>query len=112
MNSEDFDLEYALKAIIALELVLQRRTHKVKYLGQEYLMPGTLGEALKLQKITSQLQSPIFLKQEQGLESFQAIWNTLSEITCNSVLKEIGWYDPKALDWDDYRSNRQPALKN
>ncbi len=112
MNSDDFDLERAMQAIIALEIVLQRRTHKVKYLGQEYLMPGTLGEALKLQKIMVQLQSPMLFKQKQGLELFQAIWNTLSATTCCAVLQEIGWYDPKALEWDDYRSNRQPSLKN
>lgn len=112
MDSEDFNAETALEAVIELERVLQRRTHRVKYLGQEYLAPGTLGEALKLPKITAQLHAPGLVRKEAGLEAFQAVWDTLSEPTRHAVLKEIGWYDPRNLDWDDYRSNRRGLFKN
>lgn len=112
MDSEDFDTETALEAVVALEKVLQRRTHRIKYLGEEYLAPGTLGAALRLPKITAQLQAPGLVRKESGLEAFQAVWDTLSETTRHTVLKEIGWYDPRNLDWDDYRSNRRGLLKN
>ena len=112
MDSEDFDTETALEAVVALEKVLQRRTHRVKYLDQEYLAPGTLGEALRLPKITAQLEAPGLVRKESGLDAFQAIWDTLSKATRHAVLKEIGWYDPKSLDWEDHRSNRRGLYKN
>ncbi len=112
MDSDDFNIERALEAVSALEKVLRRRTHKVQYLGREYLVPGTLGDALRLPEITVQLQSPRTLRRERGLEAFQALWDTLSEPTCHATLKEMDWYDPRNLDWDDQRSNRQPSPKN
>ncbi|MBK8973954.1 MAG: hypothetical protein IPM37_22275 [Hahellaceae bacterium] len=108
MRSEDFDVETALTAAQALTRVLAGRTHKRKVLGQVLTVPGQLGSALKVPTIISQLQSKVSNRRQHGLDSFQQLWDTLSEATRNEVLNLIGWYDPEQLDWDDKRSNRRP----
>lgn len=115
MNNHDntldaeFDEVTALAAALALEAVLQQRVHRRKYLGQIYTVPGKLGEALNLPRITSQLNSKVARRREQGLEAFEELWVTLSRSTREKVLKAIQWYDPKDLNWDDPRSNRRPS---
>ena len=109
METDEFDEETALAAALALQEVLAQRTHRRKYLGQIYLVPGKLGDALKLPAIISRLQSKVVRRRHQGHEDFCLLWATLSVTTRESVLQAIDWYDPKALDWDDKRSNRRPA---
>lgn len=109
MDADDFDEETALAAALALQDVLAQRTHRRKYLGQIYLVPGKLGEALKLPSIIGRLQSKVVRRRHQGQEDFCLLWDTLSVTTREAVLQAIDWYDPKALDWDDKRSNRRPA---
>ena len=109
LDSDQFDEETALAAAQALQQVLARRTHRRKYLGQVYVVPGKLGEALKLPTIVSKLQSKVISRRHAGLEDFQELWETLSVPTREAVLQEIDWYDPKELSWDDKRSNRRPV---
>ncbi|MAR90124.1 MAG: hypothetical protein SV765_04680 [Pseudomonadota bacterium] len=108
----DFDEHSALAAARALQQVLQQRTHRRKFLGQEYIVPGKLGEALNLPQITSRLQSKVAQRRQQGLEAFAELWVTLSERTRSQVLTAINWYDPEDLSWDDKRSNRRPVGVN
>ncbi len=108
MDTADFSIETALEAALALSKVLSARRHRRKVMGQEVLVPGQLGEALHLPRITRRLQSKQQRLREQGLEEFQCLWPTLSDPTRDKVLVSLGWYDPKDLDWDDKRSNRRP----
>lgn len=109
IDSDDFDEESALAAALALHEVLAKRTHRRKYLGQVYVVPGKLGEALKLPAIISRLQSKVIRRRAQGLEDFTLLWETLSVPTREAVQEAINWYDPKSLSWDDKRSNRRPV---
>ena len=105
----EFDEETALAAALALQQVLEQRTHRRKYLGQVYTVPGKLGEALNLPKILSRLGSKVASRRQAGLEEFEELWATLSAATQNKVLEAIDWYDPEQLNWDDKRSNRRPS---
>lgn len=105
----EFDEETALAAALALQDVLQQRTHRRKYLGQMYTVPGKLGEALNLPKILSRLRSKVAIRRQAGLEEFEELWATLSMATQSKVLDAIEWYDPQELKWDDKRSNRRPV---
>lgn len=109
MSNEEFDVVTGLDAAVALHRVLAARTHRRKIMGQDVLVPGQLGEALHLPRIIQRLQGKQARQREQGLEEFQALWPTLSPATRHKVLDNIGWYDPKALDWEDKRSNRRPV---
>src|SRR3990167_2730432 len=109
IDSDEFNEETALAAALALQQVLARRTHRRKYLGQMYTVPGKLGDALKLPGIVAKLQSKVVSRRHKGLADFQFLWDTLSVPTRETVLQEINWYDPKALSWDDVRSNRKPV---
>ena len=108
IDPDEFDEELALAAAVALQDVLERRTHRRKYLGQMYTVPGTLGQALNLPKILSRLNSKVANRRIQGVDEFVELWLTLSEATREKVVEAIEWYDPKDLDWDDKRSNRRP----
>lgn len=109
IDSDDFNEESALAAALALEKVLARRTHRRKYLGQIYTVPGRLGDALKLPGIVSKLQSKVNGRRRKGLDEFRFLWDTLSVPTREAVQQDINWYDPKDLSWDDVRSNRKPV---
>lgn len=108
MEETEFDIETAFSAVTALQQVLARRTHRRKYLGQEVIIPGQLGSALRLPMIAEQLKSKTAPRRERGLEAFQCLWPTLSADTQHQVLNMIGWYEPESLNWDDKRSNRRP----
>ena len=110
MDSEEFNLESARLAADALHDVFAARTHRKKYLGKVIVVPGKLGEAVKLPAITSKLNSRVAKRQELGLEEFKFLWDTLSVVTQQSVLEAIGWYEPTDLEWEDKRSNRKPKL--
>ncbi len=112
MNNDDFDITTALEAADALRIVLERRTHRRKYLGEEIFLPSKLGDAVNLPKITSLLKGRGLNQREKGLNDFQDLWPTLSESTRNTVLEMIGWYRLEDLEWDDIRSNRRPKLKD
>jgi hypothetical protein len=109
-KSEKFDLVSASLAAEVLAKILARRTHVKVVFGEERRVSGTLGFALNLPAIRKRLESRSIKQRERGLDEFKALWDTLSSRTCNSVLKEIGWYDPTKLEWDDQRSNRRPDL--
>lgn len=108
LEPKTFTIETATEAATQLRRVLSARTHRRKVLGQEVLVPGQLGEALHLPRIINRLQSKQQKQRELGLEDFQELWPTLSAGTREKVLDAMGWYDPKALDWEDKRSNRRP----
>lgn len=108
MDTDDFTADTALEAAISLTRVLAARRHRRKVMGQEVLVPGQLGEALHLPKIIRRLQSKQARQRDLGLEDFQSLWPTLSDSTRDKVLRTLGWYDPKDLEWDDKRSNRRP----
>lgn len=110
MDLQAFTAETALEAAEELERVLAARTHRRKVMGQPVLVPGQLGDALQLPRIIRSLRSKQRRLKEQGLEDFQELWPTLSRQTRQKVLDAIGWYDPKALAWDDKRSNRRPLV--
>jgi len=108
VDTIEFDIETAHAAVLALQEVLARRTHRRKYLGQEVLVPGQLGSALRLPSIASQLRGKTAPRRERGLEAFLTLWPTLSPATQEQVLDLIGWYEPDKLSWEDKRSNRKP----
>ena len=112
LKSQEFDTSTALKAALALRKTLAQRTHVKLVRGEERVVAGTLGEAVKLPAIISQLESRSSPKRASGLEDFRTLWETLSPQTCKKVLNAIGWYDPRALDWEDPRSNRRPDLSS
>ncbi|MDX5299552.1 MAG: hypothetical protein LPK85_11460 [Gammaproteobacteria bacterium] len=110
MDSSEFDTATALSAAQALQTVLARRVHRRKVLGQIVTIPGQLGGALRLPQMIGLLQARQAPRRQAGLEAFVMLWDTLSQPTRTAVLRELGWYDPKSLDWDDPRSNRLPTL--
>lgn len=110
LDPDTFTTETAQEAAVELQKVLAARTHRRKVMGQDVLVPGQLGEALHLPRTISRLNSKQQRLREQGLEDFRELWPTLSEFTRRKVLDRLGWYDPKALDWDDKRSNRRPLV--
>lgn len=109
MTDNRFTEEGALSAAQALQHVLARRTHKRKVLGEECIVPGQLGEALGLPAVIHRLQSRSGRVRSDAGERFEAIWASLSESSRKRVRDELGWYDPRDLDWEDPRSNRRPA---
>ena len=109
MDSIEFSVETAIEAAEALQKTLAQRTHRKKVMGQEVIRPGQLGEALRLPAIIAKLRSKQARRREEGLDDFQSLWPTLSPATHEKVLEEMDWYDPRALDWDDKRSNRRPT---
>ena len=111
-NSKVFGLDTARLAAEALEATFARRTHIKVIFGEERRVSGTLGKAVNLPGIRKRLESRVSKQREQGLDEFRALWDTLSNTTCESVLVAIGWYDPDKLDWDDKRSNRRPDISN
>ena len=110
LREPEFDTDSALKAARALEIVLESRTHKKKYLGQIYTLPGQLAKALKLPDIVSKLDSKAATRRQRGLDDFLELWSTLSYMTKSRVLDDIGWYAPEQLDWEDKRSNKMPKI--
>ena len=109
---EEFNEELALDAALVLKNVLEQRQHRKKYLGQVVIVPGKLGEALNLPNIIHCLSSRAVKSRQKGLEQFNELWATLSLKTKEKVLKQIGWYDPSELNWEDKRSNRRPIKHN
>ena len=109
MTDNRFTEESALNAAETLQRVLASRTHKRKVLGEERIVPGQLGEALGLPDIIHRLQSRNGPVRNEAAERFEAIWDTLSERSRKRVREELGWYDPRELDWEDPRSNRLPV---
>ncbi len=101
-----------MQAASALQYILAKRTHRKKVLGQEVIVPGQLGEALRLPLIIKRLQSRQIRQREQGVDDFSALWLTLSVTTQKRVRQVLDWYDPQDLDWDDKRSNRNPLPGN
>ncbi|WP_404368549.1 hypothetical protein [Marinobacter sp.] len=108
MNTDTFDTDTALEAARALDRILASRMHRRKVMGQEVLVPGQLGQALRLPLLLRRLQSRQLRQREKGLEDFNALWETLSGPTRRRVLDALGRYDPQALSWEDKRSNRRP----
>ena len=108
LGNEEFSVETALEAAAALHRVLAARTHRRTVMGQDVFVAGQLGDALHLPQIIRRLQAKQARQRDRGLEDFQELWPTLSPATRAKVLHNIGWYDPKSLDWDDKRSNRRP----
>ena len=109
---DEFDEELAKDAAFVLKDVLEQRQHRKKYLGHIVVVPGKLGDALNLPQIIRHLTSRSAKSRSKGLDQFNELWATLSVATKEKVIREIGWYDPSELDWEDKRSNRRPVNKN
>jgi len=101
----------AIELVDSLKDVLDSRLHKRVYLGEEFLVKGSLSRALKIDSIKRLLNSPSIIRQEKGLEMLSLLWSTLSQATKERTLSRLGWYEPKHLKWDDPRSNRLPFTK-
>ncbi len=110
LNSQEFDIRTAQKAAVALAAILERRTRVKVILGEERVVPGTLGKVIRLPSIIARLESRVSTTRARGLEDFRQLWDTLSVQTTREVLNAIGWYEPHELDWEDPRSNRRPDL--
>ena len=108
VSGNGFNEETALQAAETLAGVLARRTHRRKVMGQEVLVPGQLGEALKLPQLINRLKSRQQRQRDRAVEDFEILWETLSELTRDQVCRHLGWYDPRELSWEDKRSNRRP----
>lgn len=111
VTADRFDEETALVAAEALARVLASRTHRRKVMGQEVVVPGQLGEALRLPQLINRLRSRHQRQREQALEDFSVLWETLSDATREQVFRKLGWYEPRELSWEDKRSNRRPPLE-
>ncbi len=109
-QSQDFTISTAHSAAQELQNVLAARVDVKRVHGQEFVTPGTLGEAVGLPRMIHMLQARSSARRERGLDEFRMLWDTLSQNTCDEVLERVGWYDPRALDWEDPRSNRRPSL--
>ena len=109
VSGDGFNEETALQAAEALTGVLARRTHRRKVMGQEVLVPGQLGDALKLPQLINRLKSRQQRQRDRAVEEFGSLWETLSHATRDQVWRQLGWYDPRELSWEDKRSNRRPA---
>ncbi|MAV26043.1 MAG: hypothetical protein CMQ05_07975 [Gammaproteobacteria bacterium] len=112
IDSDEFDVALALRAADALKVILQNRTRVKVILGEERVVPGTLGEVIRLPTILARLQGRSRVARDAALAEFRTLWSTLSEKTTSEVLLTIGWYDPTELDWEDPRSNRRPDLRS
>ncbi|TVP57729.1 MAG: hypothetical protein EA349_05890 [Halomonadaceae bacterium] len=110
MNPHDFNQDTALQAARVLAAVLSRRQHRKVIMGQTVLVPGQLGEALRLPGIIHALQSRSGTRRNEAVERFTAIWLSLSERSREQVRERLGWYDPRQMEWDDPRSNRLPDV--
>lgn len=110
MDPSDFNQDSALQAARMLARVLAQRQHRKTILGQTVLVPGQLGEALRLPSMIHALESRSGPRREAAVERFQAVWLSLSESSRAQVRELLGWYDPREMDWDDPRSNRRPDL--
>ncbi|MFL1404106.1 hypothetical protein ACJO2E_02015 [Marinobacter sp. M1N3S26] len=108
MSGNGFNEETALQAAETLAGVLARRTHRRKVMGQEVLVPGQLGDALRLPQLINRLQSRQQRQRDRAVEEFETLWDTLSNLTRHQVCRELDWYDPRELSWEDKRSNRRP----
>ncbi len=109
MERDEFDIDTALEAAQALQNVLAQRTHRKTIMGQECIVPGQLGQALRLPDIIRDLRGRTRPTRERGLQRFEEVWDSLSERSRKKVRDELGWYDPRELDWEDQRSNRRPV---
>lgn len=96
-----------MQAAEALVGVLARRTHRRKVMGQDVLVPGQLGDALRLPQLINRLRSRQQRQRDRAVEDFEVLWDTLSHSTRDQVCQELDWYDPRELSWDDKRSNRR-----
>lgn len=110
VSGDDFNEETALQAAETLAGVLAQRTHRRKVMGQEVLVPGQLGDALRLPQLINRLRSRQRRQRDRGVEDFETLWETLSQSTRDQVWRQLGWYDPRELGWEDKRSNRRPPL--
>ncbi|GGY68404.1 hypothetical protein [Marinobacter zhanjiangensis] len=108
VSGEGFNEETALQAAQALAGVLARRTHRRKVMGQDVLVPGQLGDALRLPQLINRLRSRQRRQRDRALEDFETLWKSLSHSTRDQVWHQLGWYDPRELSWEDKRSNRRP----
>lgn len=108
VSGNGFNEETALQAAEALAGVLARRTHRRKVMGQEVLVPGQLGDALRLPQLINRLRSRQQRQRDRAVEDFEILWDTLSHLTRSQVCRELDWYDPRELSWEDKRSNRRP----
>ena len=111
IDTDAFDVALALKVANALKVILENRTRVKVILGEERVVPGTLGDVVRLPSILTRLEGRSRLARDDALLEFQTLWSTLSEKTTAEVLDAIGWYDPNDLDWEDPRSNRHPDLR-
>ena len=109
-KSKDFEESTALLAALALAKILVNRTRVKVVHGEEFVVPGTLGDALHLPEISHRLESRSAKSRGRGLDEFCELWDTLSRPTRSEVLDAIGWYEPNALDWEDKRSNFKPDI--
>ena len=108
MSGDGFNEDSALQAAETLAGVLARRTHRRKVMGQDVIVPGQLGDALRLPQLVGRLRSRQQRQRERAVAEFETLWDTLSEATRDQVRQELGWYDPRDLSWEDKRSNRRP----
>ncbi len=105
-----FNVDAVRQLAQALQQVLDSRTHKRVYLGDEITVKGSLSKALKLPDIIRALDSPQHERQNKAQDALAELWATLSPNTQQHTLEKLNWYEPKDLNWEDPRSNRRPAL--
>lgn len=105
-----FNVDAVRQLAQALQQVLDSRTHKRVYLGDEIMVKGSLSKALKLPEIIRTLNSPHLERQSKAQDALAELWATLSAQTQEHTLEKLNWYEPKALSWEDPRSNRRPVL--
>ena len=110
IDFEQLNDEQLLELCTQLQSVLDARLHKRQHLGEEVLVKGSLSKALKLPELIKKLSSKRPVSRQQARDAFDVLWFSLSEDTKNKTLLAFGAYDPKALDWEDPRSNKKPII--
>jgi hypothetical protein len=90
--------------------VLDSRTHKRVYLGDEITVKGSLSKALKLPEIIRALQSPHLSARPVHKMPWQNYGQPCRPLHRNTRWKNLTGTNPKSLSWDDPRSNRRPPL--
>lgn len=108
MDISTLDIESVRKLTDTLIKVLDSRLHRRVHMGETIWVKGSLSQALKLPDIRRRLHMQSEARQQQAKNSLNHVWHSLSDTTRDNVLKELEWYAPEHLDWDDPRSNRRP----
>ena len=110
IDTDAFDVVLALKVANALKVILENRTRVKVILGEERVVPGTLGEVIRFTHYYDAVREPIRLARDDALLEFQTLWSTLSEKTTAEVhWMPLAGYDASGLGRSTFQSTAESA---